>query len=66
MVLFYLFEIGSEDFALDFRQNFLPTWVALTILGSLSVSIGKNFSSTLTKVPGKIPADFDILNALKT
>ena len=53
MVLFYLFEIGSEDFALDFRQNFLPTWVALTILGSLSVSIGKNFSSTLTKVPGK-------------
>ena len=53
MVLFYLFEIGSEDFALDFRQNFLPTWVALTILGSLSVSIGKNFSSTLTKVPGE-------------
>ena len=49
IVFFYLLEVGSSDIPLDFRANFLPTWLGVTIVGSMSVSIGKTLSASMIK-----------------
>ena len=57
--IFHLIEIGNGTTAngvlgpegpLDFRSNFLQTWLSISLMGSLSVSIGNSFYSTLIQV----------------
>ena len=57
--IFHLIEIGNGTTAnsilgpegpLDFRSNFLQTWLSISLMGSLSVSIGNSSYSTLLQV----------------
>ena len=53
--LLHLLEIGNGTNAfsvlgpegpLDFRSNYLQTWLAISLIGSLTVSIGNSFYAT--------------------
>ena len=44
------YAIGPEN-PLDFRSNFLQTWVAISLIGSLSISLGDSFYETYVQVP---------------
>ena len=63
--IFHLIEIGNGTAAhnvmgpegpLDFRSNFLQTWLSISLIGSLSVSIGNSIHSTFIQV--KIELNF--------
>jgi hypothetical protein len=59
VALLHLLEIGSggnslsvtgPEGPLDFRSNFLQTWLGITLMGSLSVSLGENFTASVIQV----------------
>ncbi len=41
--------VRGPEMPLDFRTNFTQTWLAICVVGSYSVSVGKNFGWTLAK-----------------
>lgn len=52
---FHLLELGTgvgswPEAPLDFRANFLQTWLAVTTMGSLAVSLGPTMPESLIQV----------------
>ena len=41
----YMIEIGCIDLPVNFSRHYVPSWVAMAILGSLSCCLGDTFAS---------------------
>ena len=60
VAVFHLIEVGvgrggggwgvrGPELPLDFRTNFTQTWLAISVIGSYSVVVGKNLSCSIVK-----------------